>query len=436
MAERGVNTTLDPIHLEDGDLTAAQNVQPDPAGSYGSVRKRDGQAKLNSSPMAGQVTGLIGLPLPDLTTRVTYFYLSIDDTSVPTTSTWRTSTDGTTWTTGTLAAKPQEVADLGTAWSAPAWAPKWTTLGSKMYYPGTDYTATGATRTPATIHVYDGTTDYVLVQVPLDPQITSTEYHGVLSLCPYSASELVVTTYDGNDAAGRGRIFLLDITTGSLVQLGQETAITGGPVAVTVYQGWIYVGTASANGTQGKVYKVRLGDVTLTLDATNDAGEQCHAFMTFGGNLYMGTSAGWPDAGNARYARIRKRTASTAAWTDAYVSDSTAVGNSIGPFVFSSDGLTVFAFLHKVSNGAAPLLSIISSTDGTNWAQAYDVTANVGTTYIYSNWPIRAANGDIYWPLYSAAMVDRTLKRTSAGVWSIVDSSGVKTRGPLLQFKY
>lgn len=437
MAERGVNTTLDPVHLEDGDLTSAQNVQPNPAGAYGSVRKRDGNAKLNSAAMAGQVTGFIGLPLPDLTTRTTYYYYPIDDTSTPTSSTWRTSTDGSVWTTSTtIAAKSQEVADLGTAWSPANWAPKWTTLGSKLYYPGTDYTATGASRTAATIHVYDGTTDYVLAQVPLHPAITASEYHGVLSIVPYSESELIVTTYDGNDATGRGRVFILDVTTGSLVQMGQETTISGGPVAAIVYQGWIFVGTASANGTTGIVYKVRPGDATLTTEATNDAGEQCHAFMTFGGNLYLGTNAGWPDVSNARVARIRKRTASTAAWADSYVSDSTATGNSIGPFILSSDGGTAFAFLHKVSAGAAPLLSIISSTDGTTWATAYDVSTNVGTSYTNSNWPIRATNGDIYWPLYSDAMVARILKRTSAGSWSIVDSSGAKTRGPLLLFKY
>lgn len=65
LGEKGVNVTVSPIHLEDGELTSGQNAVYDPKGEEGGLRQRDGMTKLNSTAAAGAIKGFISLPLPD-----------------------------------------------------------------------------------------------------------------------------------------------------------------------------------------------------------------------------------------------------------------------------------------------------------------------------------------------------------------------------------
>ncbi len=255
--------------------------------------------------------------------------------------------------------------------------------------------------------------------------------HGVLVMVPLSSDLVLVTTYDGGGATGRGRVMVLDITTGQITQLGPETALAGAPAALWVFNGRIYIGTFSTNLTAGKVYWVRLGDVALT-DAllTLATGEGVIDMITFLGNLYAGTSAAWP-AANPISSHIYKYTNSTAAWTIAATNSGTATGNQWGPFILSSDGLTCFVFYTDRAAGVDT--SIKKTTDGVTWTSDYDIDVNVGATYQYSGRPVLDSNGDLYWPILDSNQLGKILKRTAAGVWSIDDAGSASTtlRGAL-----
>ncbi len=111
-ASKGVNTTEDPIHLTDGELVQAQNVQLDPVLKRGALRRRDGLTKVNSIALAGAVSGLCPLPLPDLSALTRYFYAAWDDVAVPSANTFRISSLGG-WANFTTAAKPAEQLRIG-----------------------------------------------------------------------------------------------------------------------------------------------------------------------------------------------------------------------------------------------------------------------------------------------------------------------------------
>lgn len=120
-------------------------------------------------------------------------------------------------------------------------------------------------------------------------------------------------------------------------------------------------------------------------------------------------------------------------WTLVYTSAGTAAGNSVGPFIVSQDGGTIFAFLNRAGAGSFEL-QIIKSQDGALWAIDYDVKANVGATYTKSGMPVLDDNGDIYWPLASGSSGSGSgglMKRTRAGAWSVVLSGLTNIRGPL-----
>lgn len=434
MASKGVNVTSDPLHLADGELTKAQNLQAE----AGAVRRRDGMARLNASPMAGSITGLAAMPLPDLSSLTRRFYLPMDDG----TNYFRISSDGTTWANSTaVGAMPQRVSKLGTGAEFPEMPLRWAVLSNRLFYPGNDYTSSGSSATPPTIHVWDGANDYVFAQIPLSSLYTpASDYHGVLSIVPYSATQLLVTTYDGNIGDAAGRLFLLDVQTGGVTQLAPESVIAGADggylVAVHVYQSWIYLAAFRGNLRAGHIYRIRQGDVTVTLDKTFAAGEGAISMATFLGDLYAGTSAAWPSA-NAINCHLAKRAASTGAWTNAITGDGVGVGNVIGPLIVSRDGLTMYAFWNSVSGGAAPQIRICSTTTGSSFSTAYDISGGaLGATFSNSGSPLVDANGDLYWPVYQGNMTGAVLKRTAAGVWSIVDNALALIRGPLVSITY
>lgn len=436
MGEKGVNTTKSPIHLEDGEMTRAQNLQSDPAGTEGAIRSRDGLTKLNAIAMAGTVTGGIGVPLPNRTTLTRTFYAAMDDLSTGTDA-FRTSTNGTTWATTVAGAliRPQSRNRLGTFGVTPAhvFQSRWASLNDKMYYPGNDYTDGSATSFP-NIYVWDGTTAYKICDIPHHVSFApASDEAGVIDIVLYSATQLVVSTYDGNGASGRGRVFLLDVTTGQLTQLGPETSLTGAPQGLVVYQGRIWAACSVSNGSQGAVRSVRNGEATWTTEFTPAVGRSAVSLVSFGGNLYCGQSAAWAGAGNT--AIISRRLASTAAWTTALTADGTGTGNILAALFVTQDGATILAYWNSVSGGAAPALRISSSTDGTTWVTDYDISVNVGTTYINSGAPYIDGT-DVYWPVVKDTNATNILKRTSTGVWSIVDSTDPLNRGPLTSIRF
>ena len=422
LGEEGVNVDSDDVHVRDGELRSAQNWQIDTAGGLGGIRRRDGLAALNGSALAGSVTGIVALPLPDRSGLTRYFYAAIDGAAA---NFFRKSSDGTTWANSTDGSVPAERGDLGSfgtgAQELYSGALRWQGFKNKLYYPGSDYTPL---TDPPTIHVWDGTSDYKFADVPANPNTGSIPPQAVLSIVPYSDSQLLISTYDDAGTLGRGRILLMDTNTGSFYQLGPETDLGGLPMNMCVWQGQVWTGLVNlAGGSASTVRRIRPGDTAWTTDLTLPTSlGYVIDLVVYRGNLYISTAA---DVGDS--AEIRKRT-SDAVWSIVHTSDGTGANNFVGPFIVNLAGTTAFAMQSTVSGGAKAAI-LLSTTDGTTWSEAYDIDANVSTSHVHAGMPIMDTNGDIYWPLKSSGSGDKLIKRTNAGVFSIVDTADL--RGPI-----
>lgn len=73
LGKLGVNVDKSPIHLQDGELTKAQNAIREPLGVEGGLKNRPGLRTFNANPANGTVLGGIGVPLADLTTGGKHF---------------------------------------------------------------------------------------------------------------------------------------------------------------------------------------------------------------------------------------------------------------------------------------------------------------------------------------------------------------------------
>jgi hypothetical protein len=127
--------------------------------------------------------------------------------------------------------------------------------------------------------------------------------------------------------------------------------------------------------------------------------------------------------------------AAAAVWSTVYTSDGTGAMNYVGPLIVTADGAVLLAFRNSVSGGAAPQIVILRSVDGVLWTTEYNITDALGNGYGRSGMPFLDTDGDgeIYWPLASgsAGGSGGLLKRTPAGVWSVVLSGLTNIRGPL-----
>lgn len=427
MALHGVNTTTSPVHLRDGELTKAQNWQTDPTLADGCIRRRDGMVKLNSSALAGSVKGFMALPLPSEFTTTRVFYAPIND---GTTNTWRRSTDGVTWTTITTSTLQKcsvlthsdNVTNAGTFSTSIRGVVPLASFNNRLYFPGDDYNSTedAGTDTDPTIYEWDGTTATKLMTIPQSPQAT-TKCSTVMGIVPYSSSELLISVYDydATPNLAKTRVLLYNIVTSSFEQLGPGTDLRGSVFAPYVYQGRVWICPANfVSGYQMQVLWIRPGDNTWTADANLPAVTVGGVSMVeFLGDLYLGIhSSATQDA------LIRKRTASTAAWSTVHTSDGSGTGQFYAPLWVSSDGLTILAFWNN-ADGSAPLQRVLSSTDGTTWSTELDVVADLGAgNGVVPGSPFRDSDGSDYLPIRNSNDTGVIKKRTSGGTWSTVDT--------------
>ena len=425
VGERGVVLDKSPIHTEDGELLAAQNAMINTAGGLGAIRKRDGIAKINSSALAGQVTGGIGLPLPDRAARTVTYYLALETTS----NTWLTSTDGAVFSgvttptrlkthdTGSTPALVLSTAGVGNLGTSVRFV---TSARDKLYYPGNDYTVL---TTAPTIHVWDGTTDVLLTRIPNNPT-TGGLCISVNAIANYTETKLLVAVTDGSDNL---RVFTLDTETGALVQIGPQTVLTPSMLsAITVWQGEAWIGGVELSGSAApSLWHAREGDTTWTQDTGLSAftsNGDVISLAVFQGNLYVATAT----IPTGVTAKIFKKTASSGAWTTAVATTSTVLNAGFGPLIVNADDTKLFAFRRDASG--SPTLAIMESTDGASWSTSYDVAANLDGSTFYAGEPILDPNGAIYWPFGSGpsgvSTAGALIKRTSAGVWSVVIATG------------
>lgn len=413
LGQKGVNVVKSPVHLDDGELTSAQNVQISQIGSGGGIRKRDGLAKLNSAALAGAGRGMINLPLPDRSNYVRRFFMPYDDRAAGANYFW-TSPDGTTWTASkAYGVQPFQSGGVGALDGDISY--RWCVHRNKYYYPGNDFSASTG---PATIHAIDGDTgvDYLVSQIPRNQRAPASTTFGIQDIIPYSSTYLIISTLDDVTTA-RGRVFLLNVTNGQLTQLGAETDLSSGyPAHVIVYGGRIFIGTRNTSGgSTGFVKWTRIGDPTWTTDLTTVSTRgYCTGLAVFKGLLYSGWECDVGGTG-AVYQR-----AAAGGWTAVSVTDGTASSANYGPFVVSRDGGTLYAYWCS-GNGASPIDRIRKTTDGSAWSD--EKTLNVAnlTDFAVAGVPWVDTNGDIYWSFGSRTKAGNGhVYRLTGGAWTDV----------------
>lgn len=430
LGDFGVNVDADDVHTLPQEFRELQNWQVDHQGSRGAIRRRDGMTQLTTG-LNGAVAGALALPLPDNSALVRTFLAPINDLNASS-NTFRRSTNGTVWANITTGLKAQQQESLGSGagfgYTFQASMLKWDTLNNRIYYPGEAYSGVGN----PTLNVFDGTNGFVLAAIPPNPTTPAQTPIGLLQVLTYSSTQVIFSTYDGAYGLGGGRVFIGNISTGELTQLGPETLLDAPAMGLLVYGNRIWIGTCNITGANAsKVYSIRPGDAAWRLEHTTAANNgYCCGLVEFKGNIF----AGWGSdaAGNGV---IKKRTPD-GVWSTTHTSDGTGAGNYCGPFVVSRDKTTLYAYRNSVSGGAAPKCRIMKSTDGSAWTLDYTALDAQSTTGV----PILDPNGgsDVYWILKAAdgQAANPIILRNVAGVYTTVDAPGTAIlRGPMCWLK-
>jgi hypothetical protein len=382
----GVNTTKNPVQLEHGELTKAQNAIRDPAGDHGSLRKRPGLTKINSVALTGSVFGFVNVPLNLITLR--QFFVGIDqgDTAA---YQWVTSSNafGATATATTPAAVP--TASTEEYFGSPHWTNHIGSRGTQtetlFYYPGT---FTRGSAMP--IRVYDGTTDKELFKIPTknDPgvsataaQITASE--GAIRSMIVEGTKIYMVVHDFHNTGATfdniSYVVQYDIETQQLQQIGEAASgyiasdIGDGGVgftgALALHQGLLYAGIGSLDGvnsTAAGIYFIRPNiDTTWTQELDQSGGtngEVTLCLKTYKGLLY----AGCTDY-DATGARILVRSV-TGSWSASTTIGGATTDNMVPTLTVFGDNLYATSLDTNGGAGAGTNVSRIHKFDGTTWS--------------------------------------------------------------------
>lgn len=325
----GVNVDKNPINLEDGELSKAQNAIHDPSGSMGGIRKRKGLTKVNSVAAAGAVKGAIGVPIsigtagndiPAVAPNSRLFIQARRITS--TTAGWNTSTDAwaTSPTTGGPSGYDANATPRVPDYMWPAMLHTGDTQGhsraaysgkpscmykNKFFYAGNDYTYQV---TSPSIRMFDGSADYLLGRVPTRSGVVA---EAIIDMIVGGDDFIYFVTQDtGVFSANtlKTRIFQLDPESGAIAQIGSSFPLSPETVRVPYvlawHQGRLWARTIGGgiSSVSQRVYYFRIGiDSEWTSDAT-EAFESGVVLASFQGQLFMGTRV---DAANPARIRVR-----------------------------------------------------------------------------------------------------------------------------------
>lgn len=413
----GVDIVTDPLKLKLDKATQLQNAEvrqdADAAGSAALVM-RGGLAALNGSALAGAVYGGIGWPLKTTYTRTLYAALGTADSN-----TFKTSTNGTSWTDSTSAAAAAAI-DKYTDQGNERDARRMVTFRTFILYPGNGYTQD--TDNPIVV-IWDGTTAVTVTGIPKGPSgVTNPPFAVVDMFVAEGYLYLAVHEPDGATEEN-GRILRLSLDTGTLRQVansfgGNSPEISGGhPSCMAYYKGQLFVGLNGNNTTDGvgKIVRCFPGvDTTWTTDVSNLSGH-LSSLVVFKGKLYAGTHS---SAASAEKIYERSPTAGTYA---AVFTGVGAAGNAHCGHGIVSGGSLYFAQYHST----APTIHIKSSSDGTSWATSRDVDSSDGG--VAGNLPGGACTGpnsDLFYVFRSTTTTatDGFIMRFASAAWTKVNT--------------
>lgn len=373
----GVNLVKSPLQLADNEATQLQNAEYNRdgvAGGTGSLSKRGGLSKLNSSALAGAVYGMVGLNLKTTYTRTLYAARGDEDTN-----SFMTSTDGATWADTATPLDPINL-DFHTTLDGEFVARRIASFRNYLIYAGFDYVQN--TDKPV-INLWDGTTGTEIYEVPFGPSATASTPAIVITDFLVANGTVYFAVHDPTADSGpsyAGRVLALDLETGIIKQIanpfgdGTNEVDNGYPSCLAFYHNQLFVGLNSGGTTDGIGEVVRCYpdlDTTWTVDVSNLSGNPV-SLAVYKGDLYAGLKSSASTAG-----RVSKRTASTGAWTTSFTSSGGANGEAqIASLTVFGDLLFGIDWFDDVTDSGAAVLVHIIRYDGSSWNTDRDVDAN------------------------------------------------------------
>ena len=365
LGQLGVNVDKDPIHLEDGELTSAQNAIKDPLGVVGGITKRLGLTKFNSVAGAGSIAGGIGVPLTHPSTFTIYLGRSSTSGGLGAAIGWWKSTDAFVTAASTITSNPaapraNEIATfsagaLSTLGGSPGVG---CIVNNVLYYAASNYTSAAPP-----IRAFDGTLDREICRVPINPDV-GTNSVGVLSMITANGS-IYISTYDGGTTSAdfKGRVLSLNPATGVLTPVGATFTTGHLPYALATSGNTLWVGSHNGNSSSnGNAYFFRVGsDTTWTLDNTFSVGNVC-SVLAYGGDIYFGHMQA---AGT--FATISKRT-SLGVYSTADTASSGTARNANAYLGMTTFGSNLYAAYWN--NDTTPI-AIIRKFNGSSWSSVF-----------------------------------------------------------------
>lgn len=400
LGELGVNLVKSPIHLEDGELVAAQNAEFYREQGRGAIRKRPALRRYNSSVLAGTISGAIGVPLAGPGRRSVY-------AQKPATPFFRKTTDGTTWANDSgFQTSPQNSGIILTEYPMLRAA----IVKGQFFYP------VGLSDvTNAAIYGYDGDAEFEFVRMG--------DYAGnTRTLCQHGG-QVVFTAKYADDTTTRAGVFLADPVTGAVTQIGSgfdSTPGTGIEVVCGVsYQGKIWIGTSNLNGVtkEAKLYSASPVSTAWTTERTTSGHYMYSSLAVRNGELFAGT---WiATAGTA--AIVEKRTAG-GTWSTSQTGGSTTTRNRYdGLITWNGD---LYAIYNAPDHAGTPILRI-EKFNGSAWSTDKDLQAAGEVTVA----GVVAVGLALYYNAQTA-IASHVWRKTPTVTWTLVDTtSGTPTTG-------
>jgi hypothetical protein len=355
----GVNVVKSPLHLDDQELTKAQNAYPDRTSGEGGLKKRDGLIAHTGTGLGGAITGIANVPLAlpsvrtlhvaALNSPVDFFNVALpafaataNNTVLPEPQDWTTSTGGVF--AGGFQSQNQVVPLIQPALSH----------DGIFYYPLDDRRGV--------LIGYDGQQYYDVCRLPACGAIGPIFLHnGLIYVGARGSGGFNNYVYQINQETGTAR--LLAITT-------PFTAGTEEQASGCSYLGKLWLGTSRAS--QGRIHSGYPDDTAWVVERTAAAGLHTYTSLAmYKGKLYAATAA---DAGTA--AIIEERTVA-GVWSTVRTGGASAEANYFdGLHVFDGNLYAIYTSASQFNGGFGDdtYTSEIHKFDGTTWSTDLDLS--------------------------------------------------------------
>ena len=392
LGSKGVNVDKTDVHLEDGELRAAQNAIPDAQGHEGGVRKRPGLARFNSTVGAGSILGGVGVPLSLLAnqvggtslaggpTRTIYWGRQEKDAGVSgmgeaSLGWWKSTDKFATAPTEISSATPSNPRGDQVEFAAPDKQRGWhigspgtaCVVNNKLIYATDGYSVGGA----APIRSFDGVTDQEIARVTIGAEGADTaDGYGVMSMLAVGET-VYMTIYrrTGGSNAG-GYVVSLNPSTGAIQELGTLTLTADHlPYCLAWHMGRLWMGSREENLTTapGQVFWIRPGiDSAWTMDRTMAGGFGVSFLVSFQGQLFAGGICGTDDP-------LIEVRSSLGVWSTSLTVVNAENSSFMGGVVFQG---ALYVCLHYLTS----LATTIRKFDGTSWSTVFTGSGGAGVT--------------------------------------------------------